>query len=114
MGIENHNAVIATTWCDEKADDLREWLNNLDVYERKLFASAGSWCNGYRTFIMVPDGSNEGWEESNKGNLLREKFINFLKNTGHWDWIEVGFGEFGQKVLQGNNKNMYSDKEYAE
>lgn len=30
------------------------------------------------------------------------------------DEAEQGFGEFGQKVLRGNNQNCYNDREYAE
>ena len=38
---------------------------------------------------------------------------NYSDGSNPWDWIEVGYGEYGQAILRGNNKNCYSDSEYA-
>jgi hypothetical protein len=119
MGVMNHNAVIATTWSDKKAAALRSWIAGLEYKERDLFSETESWTNGYFTFFLAPDGSKEGWPESATGDELRDRLVAKLAEDedddgySSWKWIEVGFGEFGQKVLRGNCKNCYNDAEYA-
>ena len=116
MGTMNHNAVIATTWDGKEVERIKKFteLNN-----SALFLFSNEVTNGYITVVLVPDGSKEGWEESDDGDDLRERFIKKLEQANYddgsnpWDWIEVGFGEYGQKVLGGNCKNMYNDSEYA-
>lgn len=120
MGIMNHNAVIATTWSSEKADILQKWIEKLTKDEQRFIVRVEeTLTNGYHTFIIVPDGSKEGWEDSNNGDRLRELIImrlskdNYNDNSSPWDWVEIGFGEYGQKVLNGNCQNCHDDSEYA-
>lgn len=122
MGVVNHNAIIATTWSDKHAASFQEWVNELSELTQLLILRGESWANGYHTFVVLPDGSQEGWPESDSGDSLRNAVADRLKQDNYheeeddsspWDWIEVGFGEFGQKVLRGNCKNCYSDAEYA-
>ncbi len=118
MGVENHNAVLATTWDEKRVDALVLWISGLDDNEQGLFVFSESQINGYSTIILVPDGSKEGWDDSDKGDSLRGKFIARLREdewedgSSPWDWIEVGYGEYGQKVLRGNCVNCYSDIKY--
>jgi hypothetical protein len=70
--------------------------------------------------VLIPDGSKEGWAESTQGDETRAKFIERLQldryddGSSSWDWIEVGFGEYGAKILKTNCQNQYSSAEYAE
>ena len=120
MGVINHNAVLATTWSETLADELQAWVDQLSEGEQNLFVRSSPVTNGYHSFALMPDGSKEGWEESDSGDLLRQRFIDRLSEDQYddasspWDWVEVGFGEYGQKVLKGNCKNRYTDAEYAE
>lgn len=34
--------------------------------------------NGCESFYIAPDGSKEGWEESNEGDERRKKFVSYL------------------------------------
>jgi hypothetical protein len=127
MGIENHNAVLATTWDREYVEIIRAWVEGLKCEQllpsfhdpRRLFVFGPELINGYTTVVMLPDGSKEGWVESDYIDDLRDRFIERLEEDGYddgsnpWDWIEVGYGEYGQKVLRGNCQNRYSDQEYA-
>jgi hypothetical protein len=119
MGVMNHNCIVATTSNDEKADELQKWIKGLNREEQQLFVRAGSWVNQYFTFMLVPDGSKEGWEESHRGDFLRNRLIERLNEDNHedgsspWDWVELGFGEYGQKALRGNCDNVFNDAEYA-
>lgn len=114
MGVENNNAVLATTWNDECVQDISNWIGTLPEELQGLFAVVPAISNGKTTVVCCPDGSKENWDVSNRCDELRQEFINQLeKNTESWEWIEVGYGEYGQKVLRGNNSNLYNDKEYA-
>jgi len=119
MGTMNHNAVIATTCSDDKAMAIDEWIANLTIEDRALFCTCGSWTNGYTTFILSPDGSKEGWDESKDGDTLRDRFVDRLfkddydDGSSPWDWVEVGFGEFGQAIIRGNCRNRFNKFEYA-
>jgi hypothetical protein len=121
MGIENHNAILATTWDKEYVEIIRAWVEELKCERllpsfhdpRSLFVFGPELINGYTTVVMLPDGSKEGWAESDYVDELRDRFIERLEEEDKWDWIEVGYGEYGQKVLRGNCKNHYNDQEYA-
>jgi len=118
MGVKNNNAIIATTWSEEKATAFQSWIDQLTSKERELFVHSGSWVNRNQSFALLPDGSKEGWSESDAGDALRDRVVarleedNYEDGSSPWDWVEVGFGEYGQKVLRGNCKNCYSNCEY--
>lgn len=119
MGVENNNAVIATTWCDLSVEIIKTWVKTLPDDWQSLFAFVPALANGKTTVVLCPDGSKEGWNLSDTGDMLRQQFIdkmtesNYSDGSNPWDWIEVGYGEYGQSILRGNNKNCYSDSEYA-
>jgi hypothetical protein len=53
--------------------------------------------NSTRSFLVAPDGSKEGWEESDKGDQRREEFVEWLRGQAYNDgsnplaWIELYF-----------------------
>ena len=120
MGVENNEIVIATTWNIEVANDLWKKISTFDPEFQKLFVRVPTIINSKMTIIMAPDGSKKGWDTAERGNQIRNQFIQEIKKFDYddgsspFDWIEVGYGEFGQKVLRGNCKNCYNDKDYAE
>ena len=119
MGVENNECVIATTWDDNSVNSIRQWIQTQEPVYQTLFAVLPSLVNSKQTIILAPDGSKKGWDTANEGDLLRNSFIKKLKEFDYEDgsnpfaFVEVGYGEFGQKVLRGNNTNCYSDSEYA-
>ena len=119
MGVENNECIIATTWDKEAILAIREWVANLPKEEHALFAFLPSIVNSKQTLFMAPDGSKKGWETAERFSKLRDDLIelfesfNYEDGSNPFDYVEVGYGEFGQKVLRGNCKNMYGDEEYA-
>lgn len=96
MGYMRHHAIIVT--------------GCLDGYVERAFARAASLgmkptpisaetTNGYRSFLVPPDGSKERWDESDEGDSKRERLIVFLNSLRYddksspVDWIEVQFGD---------------------
>lgn len=55
--------------------------------------------NAFRTFMVPPDGSKEGWEESDKGEGQRIKFTDWLDEQRYEDgstplhWAHVAIGD---------------------
>lgn len=116
MGTINHNAVIATTWNHEALSDMVEWLENKGI---KNFAVSNVSVNLHQSIVIFPDGSKEGWEMSDEWDRIRMKFMDKLDSFAYedgsnpWNYVEVGYGEYGQAVIRGNNENCFSKKTYA-
>ena len=112
MGVVNNEAVLAITWNDGAVLRAKKWISKRSTSEQSLFVSVPALVDGKQTLILAPDGSKKGWLEARNTQRLRSEFIDMLNEDDSFSWIEVGWGEFGQKVLQGNNVNCYSDDEY--
>ena len=93
MGFFRHDAIILT------GD--RQGIEEAHKRAFDLFAESAIHIseitqvgiNGTCSFLIPPDGSKEGWEDSDEGDQLREEFITQLAVDGPLiDWIEVRFG----------------------
>lgn len=51
--------------------------------------------NGHRSFFVAPDGSKEGWEESDACDTARAAFVKWLRDDPdfHLEWVEIQFGD---------------------
>lgn len=111
MGVINHNAVMATTWCGEEVLKVVKWVGSLHEHQKSLFVRH---CNdyGYTTFVMLPDGNTEGLPHGNNCDIIRRLFIELLESSKYeegsnpWRYLEVSYGEYGQSIVQGNNVNL--------
>lgn len=96
MGYMRHHAIVVTSWdarfiraAHEEAKRLFSWVSPLSPDK----------INGYRSFFVPPDGSKEGWEESDLGDLRREAFVQWLDLHCHsdgsqrGDWAEIQYGD---------------------
>lgn len=105
MGTIQHNAVLATTWSEEKFDKIKNWILSLPESEQRFFfIQEEKFVNGYKTIVVLPDGSEEGWEDSHDGDARRYRLIRKLHekvyddDSNDWDFISVGYGELGISV----------------
>lgn len=107
MGTIHHNAIIATGY-EEDVPKFQQWLASYDGERPNPIAVTEQATNGYQTIIIAPDGSKEGWGTSNNGDAFRAAVIDYLKSCDDaWDWVEIGYGEFGADVSQTNCTNHY-------
>ena len=62
--------------------------------------------NAQYSFFIAPDGSKEGWEESNNCDDARTEFTQWLIKS-NIDYIEVRFGgdDKKAKIISSNGKN---------
>jgi len=111
MGVSNNECVIATILVDgDELDKVKKWVAALSPKQQSLFAFIVGFKTSVVTVFMAPCGDKKGHDEDIEATALREDFITLLKSfddeeDGGWNpfkWIEVGYGEYGQKVLRGN------------
>lgn len=95
MGYIRHNAIIVTSWDDEKIELAHAMAKTLGNVVTDI---VGPTTNGYCTFTIVPDGSKEGWARSHEGDDARESFRVWLNKQRYEDgstsleWVEVAYG----------------------
>ncbi len=117
MGTIQHDVVIATTWCQETQEKIEDYVFNNLLVDKVVRHSAR--MGKYKTYILGPDGSKEGWDDSDRGDIWRFNFILFLESFTYEDgsspvrWVEVSYGELGQKLVQGNNQDRSIEDEQA-
>ena len=60
------------------------------IFSGQVSEVVTSPMNGYHSFFVAPDGSKEGWADSDNGDKGREDFKTFLRTTPelYCEWIE--------------------------
>ena len=117
MGYMRHHAIVVTSY-DEAI------LNRAHQFAETLFENVtpltGKAVNGYRSFLVPPDGSKEGWDQSSQGDFNRDVFIDHLIGYRYADgsspicWVEVQYGdeEYDTRVIRDSDDRVrqYSDR----
>jgi hypothetical protein len=101
MGYIVHHAIIVTSW----DSDL---LKTAHDKAQKIFPAISNIVqgvrNGYDSFLIPPDGSKEGWDESDAGDIARDEFIAWINTLRHEDgsssidWVEVRYSPDDKEV----------------
>lgn len=95
MGYIRHHSVIVTTANDDAIEAAHVAAVAIGGCVSPIMHSG---MNGYRSFAMLPDGSKEGWEDSDIGDGRRDSIIGWIdrynQKVGYraFDWVEVQFG----------------------
>ncbi len=95
MGYILHHTIVITS-CQEAL------LKRAHKNARHCFGKATSpltppTVNGYRSFFIAPDGSKEGWSESDDGDRQRVEFKAWLHSLAYEDgstslaWFEASY-----------------------
>ena len=94
MGYLRRHAIVVTGY------DYREPKDILDAHAKatEIFPWVSPICppqvNNERSFFIPPDGSKEGWGESDEGDKRRDAFVGWLKSfSGYVHWVEVCYAE---------------------
>jgi hypothetical protein len=91
-----HHAIIVTCWNEQKIEAAHK--RALEIF-RAVSPILKSQMNHYCSFFIPPDGSKEGWSESDAGDSLRDAMIEWLNDQAYkdgstsFDWIEVQYGD---------------------
>lgn len=97
MGYFAHDAVIVTTndYWPETLPNIEEFRESLPEEWRPLVIGPVSGVvNGYITYAFLPDGSKEGWDDSDLGDDYRRWFADLFKTEerGYPDKVSIRFG----------------------
>ena len=107
MGYIKHDCIVITghLWFNDKPDArgayTKDKTRGISVAHRKaremglrVTSIKESQCNGYASFLVIPDGSKEGWDASNEFNGVRAQFIEWLEDpqTEKFDWVALRYG----------------------
>lgn len=92
MGYIRHDAIIVTAW-DKKY--LLPAIEEAERLELPVSDIAESKTNGYCSFLIAPDGSKEGWEESARGDAARASWKIWAaqaRSRDVWlEWVHVSY-----------------------
>lgn len=108
MGYIIHDAIIVTGF--RKADVNEAYQHATNECGLDATTLHNSPMNGFWSFLIVPDGSKEGWADSDTGEIARAKWIEWAKGCYargvFFDWVAVRYGgdlETGSRVTDSNN-----------
>jgi len=85
MGYIRHHAIAFTSYDETKIKKLHAFA--ISLAESQVTPIMKSNINSYYTFFLSPDGSKEGWADSDNGDAVRDKII---AETGDY----INFCEF--------------------
>jgi hypothetical protein len=99
MGYMQHHAILVTTWDDTDNGVAAAHREAERCMPGLVSPIITGWVNGYSSFFIAPDGSKEGWEDSDKGDAGRADFIRWIRSQDYDDgsnrftWALVQFGD---------------------
>lgn len=109
MGYMRHHAIVVSTWNYELLKQAYALAKSLGMSVSNITVEV---INGYKSFLVAPDGSKEGWDESNLGDKQRKKLIKWMDaqryedDSTSLDWVVVQFGdeEHQTKIINDSDK----------
>lgn len=95
MGYVRHDAILVTSMFEEHIAKAHESAKQIFTTVSDLLPSR---MNGYRSFLVPPDGSKEGWPDSDTGDRRRADFRKWVKcyiDTLGWNPFEGVYMNYG-------------------
>ncbi len=92
-----HHVIVVTAYGAQYCENARE--KAALIFDFNVPCGMLSNRNGYLTFVIPPDGSKEGWEESAAGNNHRDEFVAWLRSqefddgSSPYAWAEIQYGD---------------------
>jgi len=108
MGYIRHHTIIVTSYDSDKLHAAHHQAERI-FGEDMVSNIVDSPVNGYKSFFVAPDGSKEGWEDSDNYDKDRGEFIRLIKLKDFEDgsnaiqYIEVAYDEEGVAKIERNN-----------
>lgn len=82
MGYMSHHAIVVVGTYEDHAAKARARAGQLGMAVSELVRSP---VNGVDSFMVAPDGSTEGWGESDLGDRQRREFLEYLESIRYED-----------------------------
>ncbi|HEX8574930.1 MAG TPA: hypothetical protein VF677_01415 [Flavobacterium sp.] len=100
-----HHAIVVTSADRIRLDHVRNYAikmfsDHMEAKNGKYLISniIDSLINNFATFFIAPDGSKEGYDASDDGDLIRKKITDYMKSLKDKDgknpicFVEVSYG----------------------
>lgn len=101
MGYMKHDAIVVTSWNGEAIFEAAAKARGIGL---QVVGPSDKVANGYRSFLVCPDGSKEGWEESCRFDLKRAEYIEYLNKIRYEDgssclhWVALEYSQDDQNA----------------
>jgi hypothetical protein len=111
MGYMRHHAIIVTSWKRELLEQAHARAVELGMSVSEV---TGEVTNSYRSFLVAPDGSKEGWDTSDQGDAARAALVEWLDDQRYEDrstslnWVEVQFGDDNRETRIVRDSDQYN------
>jgi hypothetical protein len=97
MGYIAHHAIIVTGWQTEAVEAAHAKATELFAASENVTSIMWTVVNVYGTFVVTPDGSKEGWADSDAGDQARVAFLAWLDMAAadrdqYLDFAEIRYG----------------------
>lgn len=95
MGYIRRNAIVVTSWHSGAAKAAAQQACDIGMM---VLGPSDKAVNGYSSMLVCPDGSKEGWIESNTGDKQRKEFREWLETqrfedrSSNLEWVEISYG----------------------
>lgn len=95
MGYMRHDAIVVTSWNREAIDEAAAKARDLGL---EVLGPSAEVTNGVSTLLVCPDGSKEGWGESDAFDAKRAKYLEHLNSVRYGDnssclsWVALAYG----------------------
>ena len=112
IGYQSHRAIVVTGWQNEVLQEAHaEAVKCFDGTCAFVTEVTKETMNGFASFMVAPDGSKEGWSESDKSDESAARFIEFLNGlryedgSSKLDWVYIRFSDnhFKSEVLRASD-----------
>ena len=96
MGYMCHHAIVVTSWNESMIRKARRKAGALGMTCSPVGPPT---TNMYRSFLIAPDGSKEGWGDSDRGDERRAKMVQWMNAQAYDDgssalaWVVVQYGD---------------------
>lgn len=118
MGYTRHHAIVVTTWHEKTAVAARsEAVRRFAPLE--ISPVLRSVSNGFFTFLVPPDGSNEGRNTSRDYAQRRADFVEWMESkqgddeSGGLDWALLYYGDDDDESEIEAHSGTYWEQEAA-
>ena len=108
MGYIKHHAIVVTSYDKGKCEAAHGYAASL--FDTQVTPLLLSPVNGFYSFFIGPDGSKEGWIDSDRGDGRRADFINYIydqrfeDNSNALSYAEFYYGEDnGRAAIEAHN-----------
>lgn len=93
MGYIKHHAIIVSAGRATHIEKSHQ--RAIDMFGKSMISElVHSPTNAYVSFFIAPDGSKEGWGDSDTGDEQRAEYIKYLSMCeGYVDYVELFYGD---------------------